>query len=377
MQKYLRMGYILFFVLFLSACGTKYDGSRTGNESQFIMEYNILNTTDSQNLTLESGDRVSARIVVDSGKLSIRIQKDNDEPVYECEEISASDNFDFHIQKSGVYTFTVTGEKAKGSIQFVKVAGQREGNETQQEVEKDSIDLSGVFQGINGCAVIYLPAQKKYFFYNEEMCRKEDSPFSTFKIIMTLSGLKNGVIADETSKMNYNGTVYGNPDWNGDLTLKEAFQKSCVWYFRQVVDSVGETVIKEELKSLQYGNCDTSEWRGSNLNPIVELNGFWLDSSLKISPVEQVEVLKKIFEGQSNYDNQMIEILKNIMLVDENSTRKTYGKTGTGINGEAWFVGFSESGGSREYFAIFLDDSMQKKEISGSKAKEIALEIFN
>lgn len=41
------------------------------------------------------------------------------------------------------------------------------------------------------------------------------------------------------------------------------------------------------------------------------------------------------------------------MLVDENDSQKIYGKTGSG-NGEAWFVGFSESDGERKYIAIYL-----------------------
>ena len=107
-----------------------------------------------------------------------------------------------------------------------------------------------------------------------------------------------------------------------------------------------------------------------------KLNGFWLDSSLKISPLEQVEVLERIFEGQNDYESANIEILKRIMLIDESDTQKIYGKTETSGNGEAWFVGFSESSGEREYFAVYLDDIEQKEQISGNRAKEIALEIL-
>ena len=47
-----------------------------------------------------------------------------------------------------------------------------------------------------------------------------------------------------------------------DLTLEEAFQNSCIWYFREVIDLVGRDKMQEELKNLQYGNCDISgmEW---------------------------------------------------------------------------------------------------------------------
>ena len=63
------------------------------------------------------------------------------------------------------------------------------------------------------------------------------------------------------------------------------------------------------------------------------------------------------------------------MLVDQSDTQKIYGKTGSG-NGKAWFVGFSESNEERKYFAIYLNDSEQREQVSGNKAKEIALEIL-
>lgn len=378
MKKFLGIVYVLAIVFSLSACGkSSFNGSRTGNDSQFIMEYKTFNTTDAQSLLLESGDVIRAKVVVDSGRLSIKIQKDNDTPIYESDSIVTSESFDVVIQESGTYKITVTGEKAKGSVSFEKVAGEKtEQGETQQEVSEKAVDLSEAFQDIDGCAVIYSPGQKEYSFFNEDMCRQEVSPYSTFKIVSALLGLQNGVIVDESSTMGYDGTDYGNSEWNGDLTLEEAFQKSCIWYFREVIDSIGDDKIQQELNELQYGNSDISEWNGSNINPMEKLNGFWLDSSLKISPLEQVKVLEKIFEGQSNYDSGNIEILKRIMLVDENDTQKIYGKTGTSGNGKAWFVGFSESNEERKYFAIYLDDIEQKEQVSGNKAKEIALEIL-
>lgn len=65
------------------------------------------------------------------------------------------------------------------------------------------------------------------------------------------------------------------------------------------------------------------------------------------------------------------------MLVDESDTQKIYGKTGTSGNGEVWFVGFSEtSNEERKYFAIYLNDNEQREQVSGIKAKELALEVL-
>lgn len=65
-----------FFVFLLSGCGkSSFDGIRTGNDSQFVMKYKIFNTTDEQSLFLESGDTIRTEVIVDSGKLSIKIKK--------------------------------------------------------------------------------------------------------------------------------------------------------------------------------------------------------------------------------------------------------------------------------------------------------------
>ena len=43
------------------------NGSRTGNDSQFLMEYTVLNTTDGQTLSLEAGDALDVAVVSTSG----------------------------------------------------------------------------------------------------------------------------------------------------------------------------------------------------------------------------------------------------------------------------------------------------------------------
>lgn len=239
----------------------------------------------------------------------------------------------------------------------------------------EEVDFSDDFRGIGGCAVIYDVKNDKYSVYNTSLCEKEASPYSTFKIISTLAGLKKGVIENETSTMNYSGVQYPVSEWNENLTLEKAFQTSCIWFFRQIIDEVGNSEIQNELMQLEYGNCDISEWDGSDVNPMPDLNGFWLGSSLKISPYGQVQVLKKIFEGGSIYSDEDIAILKNIMLVSEDPKR-IYGKTGSGPNGEAWFVGFSEEDENRKYFAIYLNDNAQQNNVSGNVAKEIGIELL-
>ena len=145
-------------------------------------------------------------------------------------------------------------------------------------------EIGHLFGEFSGCAVLYNPASGQYSLYQPQLCETRFSPYSTFKIISACMGLHTGILEDENSHMRYSGAQYPVPAWNADLSLQEAFQSSCVWYFRQVIDALGQEQVAQELEALSYGNCDVSEWAGSGINPLPDLNGFWLGASLKISP---------------------------------------------------------------------------------------------
>ena len=119
MKKIITFFSAMLLIISLSACSSDFDGSRTGNDTQLIMEYTAFNTTDTQDLVVEAGDIINAEIVVEAGHLSYKIQKDDEEPIAESEGIFFSVEYDFDVEESGTYTVTVTGENAKGSVKFV------------------------------------------------------------------------------------------------------------------------------------------------------------------------------------------------------------------------------------------------------------------
>ena len=125
MKKHLCILCSFILILSLTACGADFDGSRTGNSNEFVMNYKVFNKTDSQNLIVEKGDTIHAEIVVEGGSLSIKIQKDDEVPIYEGVDVSFSDEFDVEINESGTYTVSVTGEKAKGSVIWRKRKAQK------------------------------------------------------------------------------------------------------------------------------------------------------------------------------------------------------------------------------------------------------------
>lgn len=269
-----------------------------------------------------------------------------------------------------------------------KITQTEESTDPIQEQEVESaiteVDWSNYFEEINGAAVIYDPAENCYQIYNQELALTRRSPCSTFKIISSLIALENGIIEPDNSTRIWSGAVFWNEDWNKDIDFSDAFHASCVWYFREVIDEIGKDMMQDELNKLQYGNCGISDWNGelntNNHNPA--LTGFWIESSLLISPKEQVEVIERIFGDNTNYSEQTRNQLKQVMLFSESNESDIliYGKTGMGKNYgivvDSWFTGFADTPEKRIYFCVYLGET-ENKDVSSAKAREIAVEIVS
>lgn len=244
------------------------------------------------------------------------------------------------------------------------------------------INLQEYFDGVNGTAIFYYPESDTYAVYQKELSEKRSSPCSTFKIFSTYVGLDTGVIQMNDSVRTWNGTVYWYEPWNRDIGLPDAFRQSCVWYYRQVIDDIGQPVMQAHIDEMNYGNRDISDWKGdfNEGEPLADLKGFWLESSLKISPKEQIQVLQRIMEHPKK--GELANTLKLLMLTRDDAATglKVYGKTGfgrvDGKNTDAWFVGLYERDGKTAYFALRLDDPDNPRATS-DKAKAIALSIID
>ncbi|MDE6701721.1 MAG: class D beta-lactamase, partial [Acetatifactor sp.] len=217
-----------------------------------------------------------------------------------------------------------------------------------------------------------------------EFALTRGSPCAYFKIISSILSLENGIIEPDNSVRTWSGEIFWNEEWNKDIDFSDAFHASCVWYFREVIDEIGKDMMSEGLNRLQYGNCDISDWEGrlntNNSNPA--LTGFWLESSLLISPKEQVEVMERIFGDNTDYSEETLNQLKQVMLLSEQNEADIliYGKTGMGkANGivvDSWFAGFAEKDDKRLYFCVYLGET-DDENVSSAKAREIAVKLLS
>lgn len=280
------------------------------------------------------------------------------------------------------------GELQTGQETAVSGPAERLTERTEKNLEEKrqpqiiETDWSEYFQGLNGAAVLYDAEENRYYVYNAELAETRRSPCSTFKIISSLLALENGVIDPENSVRKWSGEYFWNGEWNRDIGFEDAFRTSCVWYFRQVVDDIGKDRMQEGLDALQYGNCDISDWKGSlnTNNSNRALTGFWIESSLKISPREQAEVMERIFGEDGYASEETIDRLKQVMLLQEEDGLSIYGKTGmgkaAGVTVDAWFTGFAETPEGNRYFCVYLGQT-DGVEVTSVRAREIAVRILS
>lgn len=206
-------------------------------------------------------------------------------------------------------------------------------------------------------AVFHTPGSPVWTVYGSRKAAEQRFiPCSTFKIVSTLMGLDAGIVSGPDSKLGYDGTKYEYDSWNAELPLKDAFRLSCVWYYKKLIGRLEKSYVQNVLDRLHYGNRNISVWNSNGHNV------FWIESSLLISPVEQIRMLEHIFSGQSGFRADHVALLKQCMRRGSAGPFAFYGKTGTGRNHntnrlESWFVGFAEHpDGQILYFAAHAAD---------------------
>ena len=224
-------------------------------------------------------------------------------------------------------------------------------------------DLKKYFDSSNvdGCFALLDNANGEITVYNMKLDTQRVLPASTFKIVNSLIGLETGKITDEKMVIKWDSIKRWNEDWNKDLTMEEAFKVSAVPYYQEVARRIGRDTMKLWIDSLHYGNMDIS-------GPI---DSFWLNNTLKISPDEQLGLVNKLYFDQLPFSKRAQEIVRDVMLQENNTLYKLSYKTGWGFdeNGTAigWIVGWIEE--NRHVYLFVTEVRSADKNIDMSKVR--------
>jgi len=235
---------------------------------------------------------------------------------------------------------------------FYFIAGCNSNNVTIDNSLKKYFDDNKV----TGTFAMFDNGQGTFTIYN--LFRYKDSaylPASTFKIVTSLIGLQTGKIVNEKMVIQWDGVVrkYPNGDtagaWNKDLTMEEAFKVSAVPYYQEIARRIGKPDMQHWLDSLKYGNHKIG---GS-------VDTFWLDNSLKITPDEELGLVKKLYFAQLPFDKTWQGVVKKVMLQENNANYQLAYKTGWGFrdNGNAlgWMVGWIEENRHPYFFVLNVE----------------------
>ena len=223
---------------------------------------------------------------------------------------------------------------------------------------------------VTGCFGLYNNATNEFTFYNKK--RFTDSSFlpaSTFKIINSLIGLQTGVITNDSMVIKWDSVKRSVEAWNKDLSMYEAFRVSAVPYYQEVARRIGKERMEYWMDTVNYGagSKDTA-FRISTA-----IDTFWLDNSLKITPDEELGLIKLLYFDQLPFFKTYQETVKKAMLFENTTVYRLAYKTGWGRkeNGNhlAWAVGWVEENNHPYFFVLNFESSDVNADIPAIRMK--------
>lgn len=201
---------------------------------------------------------------------------------------------------------------------------------------------------VTGTFALFDNAQSHFTIYDSANYRKRFSPASTFKIMNSLIGLEKGVIYDEKMIIKWDAVERMRKEWNQDLTMEQAFKFSSVPYYQEVARRIGRDTMQYWIDSVHYGNQNISG----------AIDSFWLNNTLRISPDEQLGLVKRLYFEQLPFQKRTQQIVRKVMLMEDNSLYKLSFKTGWGFdeknNNLGWVVGWIEENRHPYFFVLLI-----------------------
>ncbi|SHN21514.1 beta-lactamase class D [Cyclobacterium lianum] len=202
--------------------------------------------------------------------------------------------------------------------------------------------------GVNGVLLLADFQGSRLYSNDFGLAEQGQLPASTFKIPHSLIALELGIVEDETTVFPWNGEERAMSQWEQDLTFRQAFHLSCVPCYQAIARQVGLKRMMNYLAHLDYGRMDVSEQN---------LDQFWLRGDSRISPLEQIDFLRRLHAGELDLAPETMETFREMIVIEESEGYRLSGKTGWSVDqgvDNGWFVGYLEKAGKVYFFASNL-----------------------
>jgi beta-lactamase class D len=204
-----------------------------------------------------------------------------------------------------------------------------------------------------GCFTLLDNATGQITVYNMGMDTTRVSPGATFDVLNAMIALHTGTITDENKPL---GIQKENDSLaSSTITLKQAFHDNPKEITKFLASTTGKEVMQKWIDSLSYGNKtigDSSEM-------------YWANNKLKISPDEQLGLLKHLYFDQLPFRKSVQESMTNMMLQEDNSAYRLSYKTASIINEsnhtETWTIGWIEENRHVYFFVNLIKNNASDK----------------
>lgn len=241
-------------------------------------------------------------------------------------------------------------------------------NETRSDEYKQSIDQILLAHDLKGTVLILDDKENTYYSNDFQLAQTGYLPASTFKITNSIIALEANVIQDEHTILKWDGQKRDFDIWEKDMSVRQAFQSSCLPCYRQIARDIGVKRMKAYLNKLHYNNMDVNE---------STIDNFWISGESRITPFEQIVFLKKFYTKKLPILNSTYDKMLRIFEKQHTSTYVYYGKSGWSTQNNlhnGWFVGLIERDNKVYYFALNAEPIDQKDTSKFLTAREQAIQ---
>lgn len=216
----------------------------------------------------------------------------------------------------------------------------------------------------------------------------QNKPCCTFLLFIAAIAYDAGVLTGDPYEILFESCPMHD---NESHTATGWIQKSCINCSRELIHKIGVEIFIAYFKALGYGNNNISDYKNflDSQDPNKDIrrqNPCWLSGHLKISPNEQIEMLRKLLNNElrkpdgSSFREGYLHFIRSIFFVEKFNGWTLFGKTGAGNQMEpmdrsdeskgyketenghklGWFIGWVERGietdAERSFFVRYIHE---------------------
>ena len=204
--------------------------------------------------------------------------------------------------------------------------------------------------GLKGSSLIYDLNNNRTYEHNPQRNVTAITPASTFKIFNAMVALETGVVPNDVAVLTWDGIHRDIDAWNHDTNLRQAFKDSTVWFYQVLARRAGHERMQQFIDKVSYGN--------RQIGTAADIDRFWLQGPLQITPKEQIQFLQRLVRGNLPFSQRTMDLVKDIMVREQTPDYTLRGKTGSLGSTKpevGWFVGYLEQNKNVYFFATTID----------------------